>query len=289
MAVFTKTLESKSGVLTKSQKGIAGFISENKAEAAFHTLEEFAAKAGVSTATVVRFSKALGLSGYSEMQSLIREEIYGELEESDKKDNQPAAAPRIEKIEPSDREPVKELAAAIKKTKACFADLDPEEVSKAADAIFGARTVFVLGMRESYSTAVYFASGLSKIRQDVRLIRSDGMGYPEQISGAGEGDVMVAFFYPRYSRDAAAVLSTVRQAGAMNILFTDSDHKAAGIYGDIFLPCGRTDTYFGHSYAAPVMVSDWLIDAVYLKDPAAAGTRKTDMEDMLEDSLYLRG
>ena len=289
MAVFTKTLEERTGSLTKSQIGIAGFISGNKAEAAFLTLEEFAAKAGVSTATVVRFAKALGLGGYSDMQSLIREEIYSDLGESEKAGRDPEPVQRVKKIEPSDREPSKELADEIRNTKACFSSLDPEEVRNAADAIFAARTVFVLGMRESYSAAVYFASGLSKIRQDVRLIRSDGMGYPEQIAGAGEGDVMVAFFYPRYSRDAAAVLSTVRQAGAVNILFTDSDHKAADIYGDIFLACGRTDTYFGHSYAAPIMVADWLIDAVYLKDPQSAGNRKTNMEDMLEDSLYLRG
>ena len=52
MAVFTKTLEERTGSLTKSQIGIAGFISGNKAEAAFLTLEEFAAKAGVPMNTI---------------------------------------------------------------------------------------------------------------------------------------------------------------------------------------------------------------------------------------------
>ena len=119
------------------------------------------------------------------------------------------------------------------------------------------------------------------------MIRSDGMGYPEQISCAGKDDILIALFYPRYSKDTAAILSTFRSKGGTAIIFTDDNYNAITSYGDIFLPCKRKRTVSGYSYAAPLMLSDWLVDAVYRKDPKKAGKSSALMEELLEDSLYL--
>lgn len=54
--------------LTNSQRVVANYVSENISNVAFNTLDELALKIGVSTTTVIRFARALGYSGYSDMQ-----------------------------------------------------------------------------------------------------------------------------------------------------------------------------------------------------------------------------
>lgn len=44
------------------------------------------------------------------------------------------------------------------------------------------------------------ASRLSEIRENIHLIQSVGMLYPEEIVSAKEGDICIAYMFPRYSK-----------------------------------------------------------------------------------------
>lgn len=66
--LFDAKISAAYSGLTYSQRKVANYVQEKYEDVAFETLEKLAAKAGVSTTTVIRFSRALGYSGYSEMQ-----------------------------------------------------------------------------------------------------------------------------------------------------------------------------------------------------------------------------
>ena len=73
--LFDAKISAAYSGLTYSQRKVANYVQEKYEDVAFETLEKLAAKAGVSTTTVIRFSRALGYSGYSEMQEDIKKEI----------------------------------------------------------------------------------------------------------------------------------------------------------------------------------------------------------------------
>ena len=73
--LFDAKISAAYSALTYSQRKVANYVQEKYEDVAFETLEKLAAKAGVSTTTVIRFSRALGYSGYSEMQEDIKKEI----------------------------------------------------------------------------------------------------------------------------------------------------------------------------------------------------------------------
>lgn len=70
--LFDAKISAAYSGLTYSQRKVANYVQEKYEDVAFETLEKLAAKAGVSTTTVIRFSRALGYSGYSEMQEDIK-------------------------------------------------------------------------------------------------------------------------------------------------------------------------------------------------------------------------
>lgn len=69
---FTKELETKNLYLTKSQQQIARYLVENPGQVAFLSITELAKETGVSEATIVRYAKELGFSGFQELKERIR-------------------------------------------------------------------------------------------------------------------------------------------------------------------------------------------------------------------------
>lgn len=65
--------------LSKGQKQLAAYITENYDRAAFITASKMGRIVGVSESTVVRFAYALGYDGYPELQKSLQELIRNKL------------------------------------------------------------------------------------------------------------------------------------------------------------------------------------------------------------------
>ena len=76
MSDYSKRIAAQTPAFTNSQKNVADYIAGHMNKVAFYTLHELAKKIGVSTTTIIRFSRALGYDGFSEMQKAIQEDIY---------------------------------------------------------------------------------------------------------------------------------------------------------------------------------------------------------------------
>ena len=62
----------KGGSLTKVSRRIAVFVLDNLERACFMTSTDLAAQVGASEASVIRFTRALGFSGYIDFQKNLR-------------------------------------------------------------------------------------------------------------------------------------------------------------------------------------------------------------------------
>ena len=75
MSGFMNKISENFDMFTHSQKAVANYLMDNLDHVAFCTLEDIAARIGVSTTTVIRFSRVLGYAGFSEMQKDIQSNI----------------------------------------------------------------------------------------------------------------------------------------------------------------------------------------------------------------------
>lgn len=70
---FTRIVSDRYDQLTKSEKRIADYISNNQEESAFLTAAEIADRLSLSEPTLVRFARSLGFSSFPDMRTLLQE------------------------------------------------------------------------------------------------------------------------------------------------------------------------------------------------------------------------
>lgn len=279
MSNFLQDLSTHYNIFTRSQKIIADYLTENLNDIAFCTLEELAEKIDVSTTTIIRFSRALGYTGYSEMQKNIQNNIQTKVGLPERLSSQ--------KFYPDNTLLSDSFQNDIHNIQHTMATQNNEDLQAVIHLISNAPNVYILGMRSSFSISYYLASRLSEIRENVRLIQSVGMLYPEEIVSAKEGDVCIAYLFPRYSKLSTTILSWLKNEGVKIILFTSQNYSAVQGYGDIILPCSIASLTYKNSYAAPLSLSNYLITAITQKnfDESQRLLKKT--ESILNQGFYL--
>lgn len=279
MSDFLTNLNQHFDSFTHSQKLTANYLTDHMTEFAFSTLESLAEKIDVSTTTIIRFSRVLGYKGFSEMQR----DIQAELKQKESLPGRLADMPMI-----SDnhllRESFENDMKNIRKTLEVQRD---EDLRKAIEIISGAQNIYVLGMRSSFAVAHYMASQLGEIKKHVNLIQSIGMIYPEEIVGAGEGDVCIAYLFPRYSKVAATMISWLREHGAKVVLITSMNYGAVSSYGDVILPCSISSVTYKNSFAAPLCLTNYMIAALAKQNYDEAKEVLSRTESILAQGYYL--
>lgn len=279
MSNFFKNLKNKYDTFTKSHKIIADYLSDNLNDVAFCTLEELADHIGVSTTTIIRFSRALGYNGYSEMQKDIQNNIQTKV----------SLPERLQVMEqcPSNTLFTKSFQNDILNIQRTLEAQNAEDLQAAVDTICEASNVYILGMRSSFSISHYMASRLSEIRENIHLIQSTGMLYPEEIVSAKKGDLCIAYLFPRYSKLSTTILSWLKNEGVKIILFTSQNYSAVQGYGDIILPCSISSLSYKNSYVAPLSLSNYLIADIVQKNYAESQRVLEKTESILNQGFYL--
>lgn len=279
MSDFLQSVNELSPNFTHSQRVIADYLSENLDSVAFCTLEEMSGLIGVSTTTIIRFARALGYSGYSDMQKAIQANLKT-------KASLPERLQRIEYINSTNTLLADTFQQDLENMQKTLAALNNEDLEKAIDWASGAPNVYVLGMRSSFSISYYLATRLSEIRENIHLIQSVGMLYPEEIVSANEGDVCIAYMFPRYSKLSMTILTWLKEAGVKIILITSDDHAAVKNYGDIILPCAVSSISYKNSYSAPLSLANYLTAAIAQKDYEESQRVLKKTEEILNQGFY---
>ena len=272
-------MQEKFSTLTNSQRKVANYVGDHLNSLAFLTLDELAYRIGVSTTTVIRFARTLGYSGYSDMQQAIRTALQGK---SSLPERYREATRHVER----DQLLMDSFHTDLDNIQQTLTALDPALLKASVDAIVAAKRVYLLGMRGAFSLSHMMASRLGQIKEDVRLIQAVGALYPEEVNGADEGDVCIAFMFPRYAKLTASLVSFFKKRGTRVIIITGTHDAPVRTYGDLILPCAIQSVSFKSSYAAPVCLIHYLVAAVALELPDAKDVLSRT-EEMLSQGYYL--
>ena len=260
--LFDAKISAAYSGLTYSQRKVANYVQEKYEDVAFETLEKLAAKAGVSTTTVIRFSRALGYSGYSEMQEDIKKEIQT-------KGSLPDRLERAAAV--SDNDLLSDtFTTDINNLNQTFAGLQPNELEAAIRLISGAKNIYVLGMRSSFSLAHYMVSRLGEIKKNVHFVQLTGLIYPEEIVSADVGDVC-----------------WMRSHGVKIVLITSNNTLPVRSYGDICFRCAIQSVSCKNSLTAPMCLTNYLVAELALRNYDEAHEVLSRTEEILSTGFYL--
>ncbi len=218
----------------------ADFIVENPQAIAFGRVAELASQAGVQPSTLVRFSQALGYSGFSDLQAVFRAHA---------RQRWPDYRERLEALgdadaEAADGSPAR-LQAFIHAGQVSLDHLgqtvDPAILDAVLDRLAGARSVSIVGMRRVYPVALYLCYGLRKLGLRCDMVdNAGGLGH-RQMELLGAGDVVLAISFTPYAGETLELCETAVRSGAEVLALTDSAFSPLAQIAGLWLEVVETD------------------------------------------------
>lgn len=178
------------------------------------TVAEFAAQAGVSSPTILRFVSRLGFHNYADFQARLREELAARLQSPLSRATSPRSG------QGGDATPF--VAAAVENVRETFAHLSEGQMDAIVAALSNRRgQVFLVGGRFTDPIAAYMAAHLAVVRPGVLHLSGQESNWRDRLVDMGRHDVLVVFDIRRYQESLLRLAETAHARGARILLFTD--------------------------------------------------------------------
>jgi len=211
--------------LSPRLKQVAAFVLEHPNDVGLQTLAVIASRCQVQPSTVVRFAKAFGYGGASQMQKLFRDEILSFAPSPSYADRIRHLNERADSVDTlSPHELLQEFAdsniIALEHVKESVRKADLE---KAVRLIRDAEAVYLVGLRRSFPVASYLAYALPHV-ENKRAYLIDGLAgmLTEQSGMIRRGDLLIAISFRPYAKETAEIVARAREKGARIVAISDT-------------------------------------------------------------------
>ena len=187
-------------------------------EIAFGTVASVAEAAEIQPSALIRFAKALGYNGFSELQEVFRHRL---------RERWPPYGERLAKLRTEAPDGPAGLLKRFSASSALsLAKLDdtvvPEDLERAVAVLAGAGTIHLLGLRRAFPVASYLAYALGKLQVSANLVDHVGALAGEQIGAARDGDALIAISFTPYTPATIELANAFSGRGFPVVAITDS-------------------------------------------------------------------
>ncbi len=199
------------GGMTKSQQKIVHFMQLNEYDMLVDPLAAISQKIGCSEATVVRFARLLGYSGYAEMQRALYDELLARMNRSHSSPEEAMA----------DNPYLPLASGGARRIRDMYGALDTAEFDVFCRVLMEAESVLLIGYMDSFGVAAHALHLFDDIRPNVdfaRLLFETNEIYRHLHKNA---TVLVVSFAPHY-KPTHDMLELAVQRGSTTLLITDS-------------------------------------------------------------------
>ena len=245
--------------LSKGQKLLATYITDNYDKAVFLTAARLGEVVGVSESTVVRFATHLGYKGYPEFQNALEELVRNKLNSIQRMEVTYGRITQSEILETV-------LQSDIEKIKMTLSAIDHKAFNWAIDTLLEAKRIYVVGIRSCAPLASFMGFYLNLVCEDVVTVNTNSSSEIfEQLIRIGEKDVIIGISFPRYSMRTLKALEFASNRKAKVITLTDSIHSPMNLYSSCNLIARSDMASIVDSLVAPLSVVNALIVALCMK------------------------
>jgi DNA-binding MurR/RpiR family transcriptional regulator len=253
---------------TPSEQRVARLAIADPAGSSAQTVTELATTAGTSQASVVRFAKRLGYTGYPELRLALAAAAAAEF------------ATRPETVPGTDISARDDIATVIAKVghleatavRDTASQLDPAQLKAAADAVVGAGRIDVYGVGASAVVAQDLQMKLHRIGR----IAQAWSDYHLALASAAllnRRDVAIAISHTGMTREPVGALKEARARGATTVAITNFPDSPLAATAQIVLTTAARETALRSgalaSRIAALTVVDCLFEAVAQRNVAA--------------------
>ena len=243
--------------LSPAEQRVARVIIDESATAARLTITDLAERAGSSETTVIRFCRAMGFAGYSELRLTLAAEA-GRRDDGDE--------PVGSDISPGDdlTQVVKKIAFAdARAVEETAAQIDVAVLEQVVDRIAAARRVDIYGVGASAFVAADFQHKLHRIGR-VAFAWSDTHVALTSAALLGEQDVAFAISHTGNTSDTIDAFTEAKRHGAGTIALTNFPKSPIAGIADLVLTTAARETTFRSGAMASRLAQLTVIDCVFV-------------------------
>jgi len=265
------------GKLSKGQKRLAAYITDNYDKAVFLTAAKLGETVGVSESTVVRFATHLGYKGYPEFQKALEEQVKNKLNSVQRME---ITYGRINQSKILDTV----MRADAEKLHTTLARIDEHIFDLAVETILNAKHIYIIGLRSCAPLASFMAFYFNLIFDNVHLIQTTSASEIfEQIVRISKDDVIIGISFPRYSMRTLKAMEFANNRNAKVITLTDSVHSPMNLYSSCNLLAESDMASIVDSLVAPLSVINALIVALCMKKQNKVARTLENLENIWEE------
>ena len=252
-----------------AEKKIADWIAQNPGKIISLSIVELAEQCKCSEATIVRFSKKIGLEGYQDLKISLASESKTTVSTTISAND--SAGEMFDKV-------ANEIYCSLELTKKA---LDPDALAAAANAICSARKIALFGLGNSASVALDASHKFIRAGLNATAV-SDNHMQMIVASHLGRGDVAIGVSHSGSSKDIVDALKTAKEHGALTIAVTNVGKSPIDKVADILLHTSSTETDYTilalNSRIAQLAIVDTLYYYVVfnLSDKAIESIKETE-------------
>jgi DNA-binding MurR/RpiR family transcriptional regulator len=196
--------------LAPSESKIAAYILEKPEDAIVCTASELGERSSTSSAAVIRLCKSLGLKGFQELKIRIAGDLRRPMED------------RYRDIQPNESQTsllFKMTNNSIQAIRETAEILNPEELSKAVEAISRAKNIHFFGVGASAIIAQDAQQKFLRIHKRTTAF-SDVHMAAMLVANATENDVVMGISYSGETSEIVEILDLANRRGATSICLT---------------------------------------------------------------------
>lgn len=204
-------------------KVIAEFALDHPTDMALGTVAEVAQRAKVQPSAIVRFARALGYGGFTDIQQVFRTRLVASLA--------PSYRERIAGLRRDGRfcdmnDPRAVLARFASEGMVSLESLQDavreRDLARAIAILGAAGTIYVLGLGGSFPVAAHLTYVLRKLGRRVVLLDGLGSALGEQAASATPQDALIAISFKTYNADTARLFPDLVSRNVPAVAITDS-------------------------------------------------------------------
>lgn len=271
---LTSRINECYGSLSKGQKILATYITDNYDKAVFLTAAKMGQVVGVSESTVVRFATHLGYKGYPEFQKALEEMVRNKLNSIQRMEvtyGRISQSHILESVLQSDQEKIKDTLEHI----------DEHAFELAVDTIIKAKHIYIVGIRSCAPLAAFMAFYFNLMFENVTLLQTNNSSELfEQMVRISKDDVIIGISFPRYSMRTLKAMEFANNRNAKVITLTDSVHSPMNLYSSCNLIARSDMASIVDSLVAPLSVINALIVALCMKKQGEVAKTLETLEDI---------
>lgn len=274
-------IRSRASSMSLRQRRIADYILGNPEAFYFQSAQELAANAGVSHATVVRFSQVLGYKGFSEFihdaQKVMRTELTiaskfsPNLIDEENGGKTTSMLKRLLRIE------FESLDALAK-------NISDEDIRACVDMMEVAESIYILARMSSYPIAMLFYDTLMKACTKCYLVPEHTLQSAAILKQLDQRSLLFSIAYTRYSVETVTFTEMAAQTGCKIVSITNSLVSPLVPLSDLKFIVPTTSISFADLFAAHTV----LVSAISLEYGRRSGARTEKSLDLF-NKIMLQG